>query len=367
MLQIVNRKLNKAYQDFDINFLRSFLPFAQGRFLDYIGDMLNVVRIGANRAVVLSTHKIFKVYVTTGTFGSLNSGNPILIPTGTIFSTLPLNEGISYTAIEGVLLDPAATEAFISIEASKDGAFSNTGPGTIRFTTFNNYTAGTGLLFTNPGVINTGRELESDTNYRFRISNQALTSEKANQTAVRLALLVVPGVSDLISIPYARGIGTFDYLIQTVVPNTPDPVIEACQVAISSVQAHGIDGRAVKPRLTGMSFQIDVTWRNDVKLEDRDSIKRNIVSAIQDHINNLDIGQEFILNKLIQIVFDVDTRIKNIGTSDDPITNISIFRESKVRDNSLKEELIDNFFPDTNERLIIEPSLETPIVIVDLN
>lgn len=367
LAQIFNRKLNKAYQDFDINFLRTFLPFAQGRFLDYIGDAVNVPRLGANRSRASTESQLQKVYVEEGTFGDLNNGNDIFLPVGLIISTLPQNEGITYRLTEGVVLPAAGTELFIPVEATRDGLVSNVGPDTLKFTTFNNYAANTGLLFNNVGIINTGREVESDTNYRFRISNQALSAEAANQTAVRLALLVIPGVADLVAVPYARGIGTFDYIIQTVVPNTPQPVIEACQQAIARVQGFGISGRAVRPRLTGMSFTISITWRNDATATDRENIKKAIPTAIQNYVNNLKIGEEFIYNELIQVVMDVDNKIKNIGTAAQAIDQIFIYRESKLRDNSLKEELIGDYAPSSDERLIIEESLDTPIILVDKN
>jgi hypothetical protein len=174
-------------------------------------------------------------------------------------------------------------------------------------------------------------------------------------------------VADLVAVPYARGIGTFDYIIQTVVPNTPQPVIEACQQAIARVQGFGISGRAVRPRLTGMSFTISITWRNDATATDRETIKKAIPTAIQNYVNNLKIGEEFIYNELIQVVMDVDNKIKNIGTAAEAIDQIFIYRESKLRDNSLKEELIGDYAPSSDERLIIEESLDSPIILIDKN
>lgn len=365
--QVFNRKLNRSAKDFDINFLRSFLPFANGRFLEYLGDMLGVPRLGATRAFSTDTSQQVKFYVDSGTFGDLNNGNDIFIPSGTQLSTLPNNEGIVYRVVGGLVLNRDLSEQFVTVEAVQDGTNANVGAGSLVFTTFNGYAAITGLKVTNQELIASGRDIESETNYRFRISNQVLSSERANETAIRLALLVVPGVSDLVARPFARGIGTFDYLIQTVVPNTPQAVIDACQGAINSVQAQGIDGRALRPRLTGMSFQITITWRGDASTTDREQIKRNIVVALQDYVNNLAIGEEFIFNEAIQRVMGVDNKIKNIGTAADPIDDISIYRESKLRDNVVKEELIGDYAPSADERLIIEPSLTSPIVLIDRN
>ncbi len=367
LVQLFSTKLNRAYQDFDVNFLKSFLPFAQGRFLDYIGDMVNVPRLGALTSSTTAASQLVKFYVESGTFGDLNSGASIFIPAGTQISTLPNNDGIIYRLIEGVVLSATSSEQFVSVEAIKDGSVSNLGPDALKFTTFNNYTTATGLLVTNTGILNTGRNIESDTNYRFRISNQAFSAEAANETAIRLALLVIPGVSNLVSIPFSRGIGTFDYLIQTIVPNTPQPVIDACQEAIARTQALGIIGRALRPSLTGMSFTISVTWRGDASTEDREQIKENINTAVQNYINNLSIGEEFIYNELIQRVMDVNDKIKNIGTSAQAFDLINIYRETKLRDNKIKEEITGDYTPEADERLIIEPSVETPVLINDKN
>ena len=365
--QVFNRKINGAYQDFDINFLRSFLPFAQGRFLEYLGDMLGIQRLGATRSTSVQTAQQVKFYVDSGTFGDLNSGNDIFIPAGVQISTLPNNEGIIYRVAAGVLLPASATEQYISVEAVQDGTVANLGPDNLTFTTFNNYTSGTGLKVNNIDLLTTGRDVESDNNYRFRINNQVLSSEKANETSVRLALLVVPGVSNIVVRPFARGIGTFDFLIQTVIPNTPEPVISACQQAINAVQAYGTNGRALRPRLTGMSFQVTITWRGDASTSERSQIKANIASALQDYVNNLAIGEDFIYNEAIQRIMQVDNKIKNIGTAARAIDVVSIYRESKLRDNKLKEELLTDYTPSADERLIIEESLTSPIILIDRN
>lgn len=367
ILQVVNRELSTAYQEFDINMLRAFLPYAQGRFLDYLGDMLGVPRLGARRAEATSSEKLVKFFVENGTFGSLNNGNDIFVPSGTIISTLPNGEGIVFRTALEVILPANESERFISVQAVRDGEGANLGPGRLRFHKFTGYAAGTGLKVTNVGVIANGANVESDNNYRFRIANQTLASERANETAIRLALISIPGVSDIVMRRYARGIGSFEVIIQTVVPNTPDNIIDACQAAIARVQAQGVFGRAVKPRLTGMTFQVSVTWRQDTTTEDKARITEAIRTAISDYVNNIPIGQEFIYNELIERIMSVSDKILNIGTTRRAIDLIHIYRESKLRDNKLKEELIGDYKTAPDERVIIEPSVDKPIMIVNLN
>lgn len=368
LLQTVNRKLNKAYQEFDINLLQSFLPYAQGRFLEYIGDMLGVPRLGASRASASAESRTVKFSVATGTFGDINAGSDILVPAGTIISSQSGNTGVTYRLPVSVVLNRLLSEQFVPVESVRDGDSQNVGVGTLRFHNVTNISSSPALLLvSNVGPISNGITLENDTNYRFRIANQALSAERANETSIRLALLTIPGVSNIVSTKFARGIGTFDVTIQSVIPNTPASVIEACQEAVSRVQAEGIDVKVQAPRLVGLSFDISVTWRDDATSSDRVLIKSRILEALSSYVNNLAIGDEFIINEAIERVMAVDNKIKNIGTAQEAFDSIFIYRTSQLRDTKIKEELIDDYTAELDERIIIEPSVVTPIAITDRN
>jgi uncharacterized phage protein gp47/JayE len=367
LLQIVNRKLNRSYQEFDINFLRGFLPYARGRFLDYLGDMLGVGRGGALKSEASASSRLVKFYVSTGTFGDINNNSDITIPTGTLISSRDNNGGIVYRVTAGVTLNRLLAEDYVSVEALQDGDTANVGADVLTFHNFTGYTEGVGLLVTNNGPLNTGRNLESDTNYRFRIANGVLSAERANETSIRLAVLSVPGVSSVTMRRFARGIGSFEVMVQTVIPNTPENVIEACQESIARTQGYGIDGLAVAPRLIGFTAQITVTWRNDVTGAEKEEVKSAIQENVADYINNLSIGESFILNELTERVMSTSEKILNIGTAAKPFDLLNIYRETKLRDNKLKEELIGDYHPLEDERLIIEPTVTTPVTILSAN
>jgi uncharacterized phage protein gp47/JayE len=368
LLKIINKKLNQSYQEFDINFLRAFLPYAQGQFLDYLGDMLGVSRSNASKASASSNDLLVKFYVADGfVFGDINNNLDIFIPSGTLISTGPQNTGIVYRLTTGIYLDRTLSEQYVSVEAVRDGQNSNVGPGVLIHHEFTNYTAAEGLLVTNTGLIENGSKIENDTNYRFRIANQVLASEQANDTAVRLSLLSVPGVADIVLRPYARGIGSYDVVVKAIVPNTPDSVIEACQEALNRTQALGISGLALKPHLTGLSFQISVTWRADVTQQQRDETRVNIQQNLSEYVNNLPIGESFIFNEAIERVMGTSTRILNIGTAQKAFDYIYIYKETKLRDNKVRAELITDYAPSGDERLIIEPTVSIGILVLDKN
>ena len=343
------------------------MPFAEGQFLDYFGDMLGVPRAPAVRAGASAADQLIRFYVETGTFGDINSNTDIFIPSGTFVSTGINNSGTVYRVSVGTFLNRLSAEQWISVEATADGSTSNVGTNTLTFHDFTNYTAAAGLLVNNPGLIDNGSSIENDTNYRFRLSNQVTAAEKANEVSVRLAVFAVPGVSDIIARPYARGIGSFDILIQAVIPNTPQPLINACQEAIERVQAQGISGLAKAPDLSGLTFQVSVTWRTDTTQDVRDQVRIDIQTALQDYVNNLDIGEGFFVNEAIERVMAVSSQILNIGTAQQAFDDISIYKETKLKDNRIKQTLLNDYQPSAEERVIIEPSVQIPIVVLDKN
>lgn len=367
LLQTVNKKLNRSYQEFDLNLLKAYLPFATGRFLDYLGDMMGLPRLGAQRASASAEDQVFRIYVASGTFGNLNGNADISFPAGEILSTEPNGGGVTFRTVSTVVLNRNSSSGYLPVESVREGANVNVGQGTVSYHTFSSYTAGSGLLVTNDAPLNNGASVENDESYRFRLSNQTLAAEGANETSVRLALLSIPGVANIVQKRFARGIGSYEVIIQSVIPNTPATLISTCQTAIDRVTSYGTYGTAVAPNLTGMSFQITVTWRNDATAADRTEVTSRIQRNVADYINNLAIGEDFIYNELIERVMGSSDKILNIGTASKAIDLIYVHRESDLQDNKRKELLIQDYSPFDNERLIIEPTEETPVVVLSAN
>src|SRR5258708_39681911 len=61
---------------------QSLLPFATGVSLDLIGDIFGVARIGQSNSTIIPNDNNFEFFVRTGTFGSINNGNAIIVPAG---------------------------------------------------------------------------------------------------------------------------------------------------------------------------------------------------------------------------------------------------------------------------------------------
>lgn len=365
IVEIVGRNLNQAYKIFDLNFARAFLSGASGKYLDLIGEILGTPRLGSEIANADASTAIQKFFVETGTFGNINNSFPIIIPAGTIISSQIDTGGVNYRLPVGVVLSPSASEQFISVEAVSPGDTSNIGSEILAFHSFTNYTDqanGTLKTINIAGIFN-GAEVESDINYRFRISKSALASESANQTSILLAALNVPGVANILIQNRSSGIGTYTVFIKSITPSVSQNLIDQVQANIDKVQAEGIIGKANRPNETGMSFIISVTYRNGIGNDEKDAIENQIRLAIADYVNNLDIGEEFIVNEVAKNILAVSPNIKDIGKPNKPIDQLFIYKETKLRDNKIRQELFDNYTPILVERIIIEPSITDQVVI----
>jgi hypothetical protein len=89
---------------FDSNLLQPYIKYAEGRFLDLFGDMLNLPRAEATHAE--STGENFMFYVSSGSFGDINGGASFVVPAGTIVHTVPF---------EGEIVTPGAHKNFLSV------------------------------------------------------------------------------------------------------------------------------------------------------------------------------------------------------------------------------------------------------------
>ena len=362
--QALAKKLGQMYRKFDVNIALAFLDGAEGRYLDFIGDMLGTPRLGEQSAKVTAAESNLKFYVDTGTFGDINGGQPILITSGTAISTSS-SGGISYVVPYNMILSASEDEAFVAGQSSRPGTLQNVGVNQLIFHNFINYSdiANETLKVTNDAEIVTGQAVESETNYRFRIANKVVSSEGANLTAIRIAALSVPGVADL---PFHRGIGTYDLLIKSTTPKASSGLIAAVQEATDQVTAQGIVGTVRKPKETGLSLVASLTFRRALSSGDQQTIIQNVTTNISDYVNGLDIGEEFIVQEALERARGASDEIKNVGTTARPFDTIYIYRETKLDpDQKVRSILLGDFAPEADERIIVEQQFAgaTPILV----
>ena len=231
LIEVVNSNIAEYYDILDINTAMGFVSTAEGYFLDLIATLFNMKRIQATAASAASTDSVQQFYVASGFLSTY-------IPSFTIIqgTTVSSADGsIVFTVPSNTTFGPTDTSVYVPIVANGVGTNYNIGVNVL----VNSSLGLAGVFTTNVSVVAGGTNIETDDNFRFRISNATLSAAMANETAVRLAALSVPGVANIVVQPYARGIGTFDIIVIPVSGLATAGMISAVQTAINTVQAFG--------------------------------------------------------------------------------------------------------------------------------
>ena len=367
VLEITSRQVSEQYQVFDANLAMAFISSSRGEALDLMGELVGLQRLQPTAASTISGSETVIFYTEAGNFGEINGGGDITIPKGTRLFTSPsapgAEDGITYYISEETDLPAAARQQAVPVAAAQQGNIYNVGKDSLVNHEFTNYVEGLSntLLVRNQASITTGRNVESDADFRYRISRQVTASERANETAIRLASLSVPGVADIVTVPYIRGLGTYGVFVKSVDARVSDDLVAAVQVVLDIVQSYGNRGFALAPKEIGMEMDLTLTFRETITSKDQADISRGVVSTVYDYINNLQIGEDFIINELVQRVMSVDDRIRNLGEANQPIDDLKAWRTSRTADNRVRYTLNDDYIAAFDEKVLIEYSLAEPV------
>ena len=368
LIQAVSKKQAFLNDEFDVNFIQSFLVDATGRFLDFLGAMMGVERLVPESSKVDVADKIIKFYVSSGTFSDINDGSGFSVPAGTVISTRPDGKGIVYTTTYATLIPAADSEAFVAASARETGTSYQAAAKQLVHHSFTGYTQSSlsTLLVTNTSEITTGRDIESDTNYRYRIARQVTAAEAANLSSIRIAVLSVPGVSDLTPLPYFSGIGTADLLIKATSPHVSNSLIAVVQESVAKKTGFGNVMHIRGPIELGMTIKCSVVFRSNLTDDEKTSILEAAEYSLSYYIDNLDHGEEFILNEAVERVMSVSEEIKDIGEPGAPFDDIKVWVPSSMGDNPSQNTPVQNYEPESDEKLLVRIGEDTkPILVIE--
>jgi len=370
ILEAFAREQGSLAESFDLEMAQAFVRTSNGDSLDLIGEIVGIVRLEAQSAEIDAAHNNIKFYVISGTFGDINDGVTATVPAGTLLyanqtSIAGSRTTATYRLTANVDLLPTATEAYVSAVSTQTGTKSTVGIGAINTHGYSDYedVANSTLKITNVSGIVGGSNRESDTNFRYRVSNAIVASEAANIIAVRLAALGVAGVADVTMIPYDRGSGTFTVLIKALYPIVSDALIEQVQQAINRIKAFGNSGISRAPKNVGIQMTVTLRYRTEITEDQKVTLETVVEDEIINYCNNLAIGEEFSTQELIRRILNTSNQIKSIGTSSKPFDDIYIYRDSRLSDNRVKQTLLADYSAHFDERVIVEQSISSPITV----
>lgn len=301
LIEVINLNVAEYYDILDINTAMGFVSTAEGYFLDLIGQLFNMTRMQATSAGATSSDSVQQFYVASGYLSTY-------IPTLTIVqgTTVSSADGtIVFTVPSNTTFGPTDTSVYVPIVANGTGTNYNVPVNTLVL----NSLGLPNVFTTNVAVIAAGTNIETDDNFRYRIANATLSAAMANQTAITLAALSVPGVANVIIQPYARGIGTFDVIVVPTNGLATAGMISAVQTNINTVQALGMTGTAIAPTVVPVSIGVALTFVNGTSSATQANVIAQVQTNVSNYIVNIPIGGIFVLDQLTAVIINTDPSI----------------------------------------------------------
>lgn len=349
--EIFSSELANAYSTFDQNTAATLVYGSSGVYLDYLGDLVGIVRRKSSRADASAESKIIKFYTLFNNFGEINNNASIVIPSGTTVWALRGDSKVEFVTVGETTLNALENEGYASVMSSGFGSDFNVSAGAIKYHDFTGYTEyRTGaLLVANTISIDNASNDESDDSLRYRIINSGLSRAMANEVSVKMAALNVPGVADVALIPFKNGIGTVTVLVKTTTQIASQETLAAVSQAVNAVSAYGIKAIAEAPEYLYMKFQFSVAYKSDVSALEQNVLAINIAKIISDYVNNLDIGETFYINELYVRILTSDNRLRTKTTE----SKLTCYVDGKM--------LASDFTPSSTQKLTM--AADSPVQV----
>lgn len=257
----------------------------------------------------------------------------IEIPYGTIVSTRPNRDG---EVIEFYISD--SNRVLHVGESSIDVAITSMEPGLVyipagAIDVLSQSLQGINSIV-NKNVINGGRNVETDEEFRERIRNVKETFGKCTDEAIRAAVNEVSGVTNASVVDQYNGIGTTGIIVITDTVPAPESVKANIEEVVTKVKASGIKPFIVYTNI--MDADIEVMVTNVLE-----SDYQAIADAVGAYCNSLDAGQMFIIKQMERRILNVvdktesDDDVVDVVTIS-PTSNIIANAEQIIRPSSIK-------------------------------
>jgi uncharacterized phage protein gp47/JayE len=324
LLDTVSSEQAAQHEIFDTNLMQAFIKYANGRFLDFFGDMMNLPRIEPTHAD--ATDNNFMFYVDSGTFGSINGGSGFTIPAGTTVSTIPYSGNIitpgiqdqpviQYRTLSAITCATGEQAVYAQIRSFIEGSYSDVPRNVLKQHNFSSYSGAANNLLkcTNRYAVSNGTDRESDENYRYRLANVFRARNLGTFMAVRLAALSTPGVANIKEVSSEQGPGTFSVYVRGLTPTPGPALLQSVTSSIINVAPYGVRPFILAPNTLGLEFLAYVSWHRKATATDISRGYQAMRDALESKLNNLDIGETIVLDTLIDAMLEVAPLALSIG------------------------------------------------------
>ena len=217
------------------------------------------------------------------------------------------------------------------------------------FTSYTESAFGSLLVTNNYGIVS-GSDDETDDNYRYRIQLKIQSPNGANEAALRFQILLIPGIQDVVFSPAA---GTFTCYVYGIASDGSSALLQSVQTALNDNIAFPLTGIAVAPDLVGISLTTTITLTTSLSPVDQQTVISNAITAVENYINNLGIGDELVINDIADQILNADPNILDVGSPNQPLGSILIWR-SRTDGTRYSRFLQTDYTPALDEQIIVE-------------
>jgi uncharacterized phage protein gp47/JayE len=346
LVEAGNRQIADFYDLLETASGQVFISLATGAYLDLIGQLLGVSRVQEATATVLADDRLLRFYVEDGHLGTYlphpTDSNQGQVPAGT---TVTSRDGtVVYQVTDNFNFPVAAKEAFVSAQANTTGGDGNVGRWEL-----NTHNLGVSeVLVRNNESITTGTAVEEDDSYRVRIMNQVLAVQGANETAVRLATLAVPGVADVRLFPGWAGAGSFRALLIPRGNRVPLQTLERVRQALTNIAAYGIRVLVDEPDYVAISLTVNVEFDGD--LIAAEPITQEVEGNLRNYIGDIRPGGRLTMNRIRTAALNTSPNILDVSVVELCVDH--------------RPMLVQDYLLDDDQVFIPDPEVNDPIRII---
>jgi len=343
LVDAIGDQLNDVYQAIEANYSQSFLDLAAGQFLNLIGSTFGLTRRDSVAAHVSAQDEAIKFF--TQDKSPLASHIPSkAIPVNTLVQTS--NGDVVFFVSEDAPINDVQSEVFVSATAQDAGTVSRVG----RAKLIKHDLGISTVSVTNTQDIGSGTDIESDAEFRLRISTATLLGQSGNVAALRSAALRTPGVSNVRIKEFPSGVGTVQVFLIPSGTIVPRDSFNSAEQLVSRARSAGIRVEVRQPNYVPVQLTVRLTFNKNTSDADQLRIKRAVPASIADYLDDIQLGGTLVLNQLRRSILSTSESIQDIQIVCYIIRN--------------RPQLLKNFSLFEDELFIPDPSMSTPFRII---
>lgn len=280
---------------------------AIGADLDRIGARYGLSRLQASPSYSYN----FRFYVyngsTYGTAKSVGMPLPAVIPAGTwVFN--PNDPSVKYRTVNEAVFNTDTIEQFVTVVSAQIGSGSRVAANTL---VAHNVAAVANVIWcSNPNNIDTGDDRESDTDFRYRISQRVESLGGSTLSGLQSVVVAVPGVRDAQVTTNSRGPGTVSISVLSATSPCSSELLARVSSEAYQYVAAGIVVDVSAPKEIPVAVRLAVS-------PDSEALRQSVRAAIAQLFGDLTTNQELMINDMIAAAI-------NVGADDVSVVTLSI-------------------------------------------